>query len=396
MKILFLSVWFPYPADNGSKLRVYHLLRALAARHEVTLLSFAFDTAAPQRAAGLRECCADIRTIGCDPFERNRSGSLRRFFAREPVAARAIPEMSELTRATLSEQGFDVVIASTALMAAYAQQAPETVKRVLEEHNSLTRMMWDRYLAQGSALQRLRCWVSWQKTRRYEARLFRRFDLITMVSDQDRATSLSGLPGFRGAVEVVPNGVDCAHNQPGLATPQPRSLVYNGALTYSANYDAMDYFLNEIYSLIRAQEPAVSLAITGSTSGVDLAGLPLGTSAQAVGFVEDVRPPVAGAWAMVAPIRQGGGTRLKILEAMALGTPVVATSKAAEGLAVTPGRDILIADGPDEFAGRVLQLLRDAALREYLAGNARQLVELRYDWQAIGHRFVDLVEEVGG
>lgn len=396
MKILFLSVWYPYPADNGSKLRVYHLLRALAACHEVTLLSFAFDTAAPQRPVGLRECCADIRTIGCDPFERNRSSNLRRFFSRKPVARRAIPEMSDLAQATLSEQGFDLVIASTGLMAVYAQQAPGTVKRVLEEHNSLTRMMWDRYRDQGSAQHRLRCWASWQKTRRYEAGLFRSFDLITMVSDQDRATSLSGLPGFRGVVEVIPNGVDCAHNKPGLTTPQRRILVYNGALTYSANYDAMHYFLNEIYPLIRVQEPEVSLTITGSTSGVDLAGLPLAAGAEAVGFVEDVRPVVAGAWAMVAPIRQGGGTRLKILEAMALGTPVVATSKAAEGLAVTSGRDILIADSPEEFAARVIQLLRDVALREYLAGNARQLVELEYDWQAIGHRFVNLVEEVGG
>jgi glycosyltransferase involved in cell wall biosynthesis len=158
----------------------------------------------------------------------------------------------------------------------------------------------------------------------------------------------------------------------------------------------MHYFLDEIYPLIRAQEPEVSLAITGSTSGVDLAGLPLGAGAETVGFVEDVRPLVAGAWAVVAPIRQGGGTRLKILEAMALGTPVVATSKAAEGLSVTSGRDILIADGPDAFAACVVQLLRDAALREYLAGNARQLVELEYDWQAIGQRFVDLIEEVGG
>jgi glycosyltransferase involved in cell wall biosynthesis len=396
MKILFLSVWYPYPADNGSKLRVDHLLRALAARHEVTLLSFAFDTAAPHRSVGQRDYCADIRTVACNPFERNRSSSLRRFFSREPVAMRAIPEMSALAQATLSEQGFDLVIASTTLMAVYAQQAPDTVKRVLEEHNSLTRMMWDRYRAQGSALQRLRRWASWQKTRRYEARLFRGFDLITMVSEQDRATSLSGLPGFQGAVEVIPNGVDCAHNRPGLAAPQPHALVYNGALTYSANYDAMHYFLDEIYPLIRAQEPEVSLAITGSTSGVDLAGLPLGAGAETVGFVEDVRPLVAGAWAVVAPIRQGGGTRLKILEAMALGTPVVATSKAAEGLSVTSGRDILIADGPDAFAACVVQLLRDAALREYLAGNARQLVELEYDWQAIGQRFVDLIEEVGG
>jgi glycosyltransferase involved in cell wall biosynthesis len=186
--------------------------------------------------------------------------------------------------------------------------------------------------------------------------------------------------------------VDCDHNRPGLAQPRPDSLVYNGALTYSANYDAMRWFLAHVFPRVKQAVPGVTLAITGSTAGVDTAGLALDDTVTLTGYVDDIRCPVAEASACVVPILQGGGTRLKILEAMALGTPVVSTSKGAEGLDVTPGHDILIADEPTEFASQVTRLLSDAALREQVASNARHLVEQRYDWQQIGRRFVGLVE----
>lgn len=242
-------------------------------------------------------------------------------------------------------------------------------------------------------LRKARAWVSWQKTRRYEARLFPRFDFVTMVSEQDRDVYLANRPGFRDRLAVVPNGVDCAHNVPGLAQPQPAALVYNGALTYSANYDAMRWFLAEVYPHVRQAVPDVSLTITGSTQGVALTGLALDDTVRLTGFVPDVRLPVAGAAVCVVPIRQGGGTRLKILEAMALGTPVVATTKGAEGLNVQPGEHLVIAEDPIDFAAQAVRLLRDESERQRLAANARRLVETTYDWTQIGGRFVSLVEE---
>jgi len=394
MQILFLSTWFPYPPDNGSKIRVYHLLRALGARHKVTLLSFAFETANPEGANELHHFCADVQTVQCNPFDRSRVANTLRFLSPVPIVTNPLPEMTQAVRSALAQTNFDVVVASTGVMATYGLLAPQATFKVLEEHNSLTRWMWERYREQNSTVQRLRCWLSWQKTRYYEARLFRRFGLCMMVSEQDRKTSRYTLPGYHGRVKVVPNGVDCQHNRPGLARPTPKALVFNGALTYSANYDAMQYFLAEIYPLIQQQEPDVSLTITGSTSGVRLSGLQLDESVRLSGYVDDVRPVVAGAWACVVPICQGGGTRLKILEAMALGTLVVTTSKGAEGLDVTPNYNILIADEPAEFAAQVIHLLRDPVLRRRLTINARRLVEQRYDWAPIGQRFVDLIEEV--
>ena len=126
-----------------------------------------------------------------------------------------------------------------------------------------------------------------------------------MVSEQDRAVCLTDLPGYRGRVEVVCNGVDCDHNRPGLAQSQPDALVFNGALTYSANYAAMRWFLAEVYPRIKAQVPGVSLTITGSRTGVDLAGLALDDTVRLTGFVDDVRFPVAAAAVCVVPIRHG-------------------------------------------------------------------------------------------
>jgi sugar transferase (PEP-CTERM/EpsH1 system associated) len=393
MRALFLATWFPHPPDNGSKLRAYHLLRSLSHAHQVTLLSFAFATAQPDSPGDLSNWCSEIQVVRIDPFRVNQGGALRTFLSPSPVAARPVPAMSQAIARQLQEQPYDAVIASTEMMAAYALQSPPGAATILEEHNSLTRWMWERYEEQSSAVQRLRCWASWQKTRRYEARLFRRFDLVTMVSGQDQTVS-RGLPGFQGRVEVVPNGVDCAHNRPGLARPRPGTLVFNGSLTYSANYDAVQWFLAQVWPRIRAQAPHATLAITGSTAGVDLAGLVLDDYVRLTGYIEDVRIPVAEAAVAIAPIRQGGGTRLKILEAMALGTPVVATSKGAEGLDVVDGEHLLLADDPERFAAAVLRLLADQTLAARLAANARRLVEQRYDWDAIGRRFAALVAEM--
>jgi glycosyltransferase involved in cell wall biosynthesis len=252
-------------------------------------------------------------------------------------------------------------------------------------------MMEDRYRAARHPLQRLNHWISWQKTRRYEAALFRKFSQIVMVSEEDRR-ACEQLPGQQTPIAVIRNGVDCAHNCLGLADVRPNTLIYNGALTYRANYDAMQYFLAEIYPRIRQALPEVALSITGSTQGLDLSSLHLDGSVHLTGYVEDVRLPVAGSAVCVVPLRQGGGTRLKILEAMALGTPVVATSKGAEGLDVVDGEHLLVADDPAAFSEATLRLLRDAALRARLAHNARALVEAKYDWAHIGAQFVELVE----
>lgn len=392
MRILFLSTWFPYPPDNGAKQRVYYLLQALAARHEVELVSLAFGTAIPVACGPVGGFCRRVQAIECDPFRRGRLAFALRFLSPAPIVTAPLPEVTGVVRRSLVEIRPDVVVASTGVMASYALMPSAATARILEEHNCMTRWAHERYGNQVTAAKRIQAWASWQKCRRHEARLFRRFDLVTMVSEQDRQACASLLPNHADHVQVVSNGVDCGHNRPRLTQAQPNTLVFNGSLTYSANFDAMHYFLSDILPLVRDQIPGVSLTITGSVDGANLAGLQLDGRVVLAGMLPDVREAVAGACVCVVPIRHGGGTRLKILEAMALGTPVVSTTKGAEGLEVTPGEHIAIADGPQAFAAQVVQLLRDPGQRERLSRNARVLVETKYDWKEVGRLFVDLVE----
>lgn len=389
MRILFLSAWYPHPADNGSKIRVLHLLRSLAERHEVTLAAFVFGTAAPDAADEVHRVCRSVHLLSLDPIQRSRMGTLRTFLSVTPSAARSTPEMHALVRKIAAAGRFDAVIASTTTMSAYALDVPAV--RIIEEHNVLSRWMYERYTGQTSPVQLARCWVSWQKARRFEARLYRRFARVTVVSEQDRRALQSVLGRDADRLAVIPNGTDPRHNRPGLAQPAADRLVFNGALSYAANFDAMRWFLAEIYPAVQQERPAVTLAITGATAGVDLGALPPHPGVQLTGFVDDIRPVVAGATACVAPIREGGGSRLKILEAMALGTPVVATAKAAEGLNVTRGEHLLVADEPEAFVRATLALLYNPDLRQRLAAQARQLVEAHYDWAAIGKHFEELV-----
>jgi polysaccharide biosynthesis protein PslH len=337
----------------------------------------------------------DIKTevIRTSPFKRQPLRSLIGHLSILPrdVIACYSQEMRRALKNCQHTSNYQAVISSTVATVPYTSKIPD-VCHILEEHNYMTGWMEERYRNQQLRYKKLAHWITWQKCLLYERRIYPQFQAITMVSERDRRAVEKNIISCAGRVSVVPNGVDTERNVPGLAEPQSSSLVFNGALSYYANTDAMRYFLGEILPLVHAACPQASLKITGRSDGADLKALHIGNLVQLTGYLEDVRPTVAGSWACVVPLRIGGGTRLKILEAMALGTPVVATSKAAEGLDVTHEHDILIADEPGDFARQTLRLLGDPGLRGRLAQNARALVEAKYSWDMIGRQFCELVE----
>ena len=386
MNILFLSSWFPYPPDNGSKIRVYNLIRQLSPQHGLTLISFIPSMAEKAYVPYLKPYCEDVAVVEARPFRPREGKALLGFFSPIPRSLISIynQEMETLVKRKVAENGFDLVIASTVPMAGYALRV-QGIPRILEDHNFMTLWMEEQYRAQTHWGKRFRYWLTWQKSRRFERKTIRQFEACVMVSQRDAEGVRRLLPGY-GPVEVIPNGVDLEHYAFSATRPEANTLIFNGALTYSANYDAMQYFLTEIYPLIKQRLPEVSLRITGCTEGVAVKQLAIDDSVTLTGYVDDIRPLVAGSTACVVPLRTGGGTRLKILEAMALGTPVVATSKGAEGLDVQHGEHLLIADEPQAFAEQAVHLLQDTGLRAQLAASARKLVETKYDWQAIGRK----------
>lgn len=392
MRILFLSTWFPFPPDNGSKNRSYHLLRALTAQHDVTTLAFqAVATESPtfdEISVGV----SSVIPVRDDPFRYVDAPSWKKYLSLSPLVYRASPAM-RITAAQMSHQGvWDAVVAVQMPVAQYAQLV-DAEARIIDVDTALTHQLYLRFVAQRQLVHCLRTWVSYQKTRRYERAMLRTFHSATIVSQVEASLLDEMVRQSACCVSLIPNGVDCTYNRPAPVPIDRDCLVFNGSLTYDANYDAMAWFLTEVYPLLRAARPEVSLTITGSFDKVDLANLPLDESIRLTGYVNDVRGHVAQAMIAIAPIRQGGGTRIKILEAMALGTPVVATTKGAEGLDALDGEHLLLADTPECFASAVIDLIGNADERARLARNARHLVEMRYDWHAIGEQFVKLVEK---
>jgi glycosyltransferase involved in cell wall biosynthesis len=378
VRILFLSGWFPYPPDNGSRIRVFNLVKQLSSSHEIDLLSFAQGPVSKERLAKMQAYCRSIHIVPYQEFDPNRLKALLGFFSTQPrvVVDTYSPQMQALVEKVSADNSFDVVVSSQMCCAPYALLLKQT-PRVFEEVELA--VGYERLIRQQSLLRRVRFGLTWWKLSRFMARLLHRFEGCTVVSKQERDLVMKVVPDY-GPLAVVPNGVDLDRYAGDFGAPQPDTLIYSGALTYGANFDAMMHFLSDILPLIKTRRPDVILRITGRTDGVAVDRLPLGNGAELTGYLDDIRPAIAQSWICVVPLRIGGGTRLKILEAMALGTPVVSTSKGAEGLEVTPDEDILIADGPTEFADVVLRLLGDQALRAKLSANGRRLVERRYSW----------------
>jgi polysaccharide biosynthesis protein PslH len=392
MRILFLSRWFPYPANNGAKIRIFNLLRHLAARHELVLLSFASEEVTTADLAVLRQYCRQVAVVPYRPFQPNRLQALAGFFAAKPrsVIDTYSQELHALVEQTCREQPFDLVIASQIDMVPYAQLVHDA--RKIFEEIELT-VFYDRFVRQQQLPHKVRSGLTWWKLSRYVAGLLRAFDGGTVVSTQEQER-VRRIARDYANIQVVPNGVDVAHYAQDFGPPEPDTLIYSGALTYGPNFDAIQFFLGEIFPLIQAQRPAVKLTITGKLDGVPVERLPEHRNVMFTGYLDDIRPTLARSWVNIVPLRQGGGTRLKILEALAAGTPVVATAKGAEGLELLPEQEILRADTPAAFAATVLRLLDDADLRACLSRQGRQAVTARYDWSSIGRQFNEFIEAV--
>jgi glycosyltransferase involved in cell wall biosynthesis len=389
MKVLFLCAWFPYPPENGSKIRIYHLLRSLAQDHEIHLLSFIREGERIDLVS-LKRLCGSIETVPWREFDPRRLTALFSFFSIKPrsVIDTYSKEMAEKVQQAIKTKQPDVIVACQESTARYVVQYLDYIRIFEEVELGLVQQNWSN---NSSLIFRLRRKINWAKITRYTKDIVLSFNACTVVSESERTLLGQVIPNYT-SIHVIPNGVDLERLHLGLAKPQINTLIYNGALTFSANYDAMHFFLTEIWPLIHSVIPHVRLKITGRTIGVNLLGLPLDDRVTLTGYLEDIRPAVAGSWACIVPLRVGGGTRLKILEAMALGTPVVSTSKGAEGLIVNPGLDILIADSPTEFADQVVRLMRDPKLHDRISQNGRQLVEKHYGWDVLGQKFTQMLD----
>ncbi len=391
MRILCLSGWFPYPPDVGARARLFFLLREIGRAHAVDLLCFSHADETVSESA----LPPGISLLGAvpAPTERRRRLSPGALLSPYPraIPEQYTPEMAARLETALTAGDYDLVLAFEigpgVTVAPYLFQARNVARAVEDLEVS---MIQAKVQAARSPLARFRYRQTWRKQRRYTRELLGHIHGCTVASETERR-ALTDIAPNGPPIAVVPNGLDLERYRGDFGPVERDTIVFPGALTYEANREAMRSFLREVFPRIRRARPTATLYITGRTDGVDLRALPLGEGVVLTGYLPDVRPRIARSVVCVAPLTLGGGTRIKILEAMALGTPVVATSKGAEGLEVTPGQDIIIADDPAHFAAEVVRLLENEELRATISAAGRRTVE-QYDWQTIGQRLTSFLE----
>ena len=395
MKLLWLNANLLLPLDKGGKLRTWHIMRHLAARHDITYLSFSDPSQTPADRDGMREVCERLETV---PRADAAKGTWRFYadaakYVLDPVPYGVAKYRSAAYRdrlaALLSTTPFDAVVCDF-LVPIVNMPSALPCPGILFTHN-VEAEIWRRHAenATNPLLRRLLA-QQYRRMLRFERDALRRFDLVLAVSDADRRTFDRLYPGaVRQPVHVVQTGVDTGYFEPMAATSgsgHPH-LVFTGSMDWLPNEDGMLYFAAEILPRIRARLPGVTLSIVGRAPTPAVQRLAEHPGVEVTGRVDDVRPHVAAATVYVVPLRIGGGTRLKIFEAMSMGKAVVSTTIGAEGLPVTDGRDVSIADDPEAFANAVLRLIANADERRRMEASARQLVVERYDWSAVAHDF---------
>jgi len=396
MKVLFLSQIVPYPPHGGVLQRGYHLLRELGQCASVHLLAFVHPDVLPTAAAveesrqALGAFCTDVEYFRLWP----KTSKAHRLLAlassavsSEPFSAIAHRSRAFGRRVTelLGTMRFDIVHADTIALCQFVNDDP--VPAVLTHHNIESALMSRRASVEPRKLAAAFLRREAAKLAAYEALVAPRYVVNVVVSRQDELTLLQNAGGLRTA--LVPNGVDVTYFSPGSVLEEP-ALVYTGGMNMFANRDAVMHFLDEVWPLVSAASPNVTFYAVGQDPPAELLQRARRDARIVVtGYVDDIRPFVRKSSVYVVPLRVGGGTRLKVLDAMAMGKALVSTSVGCEGIEVTPGKHLIVADTAPAFARSVLELLASPDRRLALGTAGRALVESRYSWRIVADSLVE-------
>ncbi len=403
LKILCVSQMPASPPRFGAQARVHGLMTQLAKRHDLTaamIIDDEFDADECRRA--MQEYCREVVLV---PNPWGRPGLAKRLLQVRSLASLrsferlrvTVPAMRQTLDRILRATRFDVVNLEFPYLGHYelriapaGQKAP---RLVVDSHEIAYDLARQFARANGSLGRRLYAGANWRKLRREELGTYRKADGVYLCSAADEQRLLDQLPGVSTA--VVPNAADVEYFQPRLTDPPPdgRTVVYFGLLSTVPNVDGVMHFARDIWPRIAAAHPQARWKIIGIRPPASIQAL-AGPRIEVTGFVPDLRPHLAEAAAVVVPLRLGGGTRLKIVEAMAMGKPIVSTALGAEGIEAVTGRDILIEDEPAGFADAVGRVLAEPGLAASIGQSARRLAVERYSWDAAARRLEDFYRQV--
>lgn len=409
MRILFVAPYVPAFPGAGAQIRMFMFLKYLSKHHEVSLIfpTFAEDDSLTV-SQPVRKVCKSvdpIPTLGYFPraFQGRSRASWRLIRLKGILRGMPFPLNYDLFKAmivpmrramqkVLSTESFDVVHCESLPIGEMMSGLRTPSMTLLSLADVLTLLNY-RACRQASGLKRVLPFLEWRRMASYEARMVEKFNACLVSSAADQRFLRRFLPNAK--ISVVPNGVDTEYLMPMNGEANEDILLFTGLMSYPPNIDAVEFFCLEILPLILSVLPSARLYIVGRGAGPRVTRLAAHHGVHVTGPVEDMRPYFSKASVVVVPLRNGGGTRLKILEALAMGKAVVSTSVGAEGLEVQDGEHLILADSPLHFARETVSLLRDGRRRKILGEQGRQLVETHYSWNFAGGLLASVYEELG-
>jgi glycosyltransferase involved in cell wall biosynthesis len=397
MRILWVKMGGLWPSNTGGRVRSLQIISELSRRHRVTVVTTHGSGDDPEGLARQLSLCRQVRSF---PYVVPKRGDrqfpmavARSWFSADPVDLWKwrVAEVRGYVDTVMARGEADVCVADF-LFAAPNVPFGGPMPVVLFEHN-VEYQIWQRLAAiERSPLKRALLEIEWRKVMSREAAVCAAADLTIAVSEDDRRRLSQLAPAARTA--AIPTGVDTTYFHRNGTPEVPGRIVFTGSMDWRPNEDAVLYFIDTMLPAIRREVPEASLAIVGRNPTARLRAVAERAGALVSGTVDDVRPWMAEASVCVVPLRAGGGTRLKIFEALAMERPVVSTTVGAEGLALLPGREYIAADDPHVFAREVVALLRDSGRRRALGRAGRRLVEDKYSWGQVAREFEAHCESV--
>jgi len=396
MRVLLLTQVLPYPPNSGPQVKTWNVLKHLTRRHDVTLVSFVRGDQS-EAVSRLARLCTQVHTV---PINRSRRRDLldlaRSVISRRPfvIARDDRDDMRRLVDELSANNHFDVVHADQLNMAQYALRVPGA-RRILDAHNALwlaTQRLCHSLPAGPAKLLAAR---EWRQLHRYEGSIAAVFDTVLAVCETDKQALLQAA-GRALRIHLVPIAIDTDEVRLLVRHPDADRILHLATLLWPPNVDGLLWFLRDVLPRVQARRPQVGVDVVGlGPPSAVRAAARADTHVQVTGYVADLKPFVDRAAVMVVPLRAGAGMRVRILNGLAQGLPIVTTSIGCEGIAAVHERHLLIADTPEAFAESVVRLLTDQVLARGLALNGRQLVEEEYDCRSVFRQLDEVYAAVG-
>jgi sugar transferase (PEP-CTERM/EpsH1 system associated) len=390
MKLLMVSPHLPHPSW-GAGARSYYLLKALVCKHTVSLLALADISSIGTHFRALEEMTSTLRVVPRSASVRKRLQQLMSILQGKSflLDSYTFPVVQHELNDMLAHDHYDAVIFESVFMAGY--QLPDNVPVIIDQHNIEYELLQRTYQHEKEWSRKAFNWWESRLLQPVELERCRKARIVLVTSGRERLLLRQLLP--QSIIEVVPNGVDTdvfytANTSQELAN----RIIFTGTMNYYPNIDAVLFFARECWPLIHSQVPSASWQIVGKDPPREVRDLEAFPGITVTGTVPDVTSYLASAAVDIAPLQIGSGTRLKILEALAMRKAVVSTSLGCEGLSVTSGKHLIVADGAQAFAQAVIDLIQDTEKRKALGDAGRALVETEYSWESCGNQLLQVLE----